>query len=67
MKNNQPFKYSGLWFRLLMFEYIRVLVGIKYEPGNMGSFGFAYGFNREFATVEPAIIYQFKINYTYQF
>ncbi|MCK4880560.1 MAG: hypothetical protein KAS82_07870, partial [Bacteroidales bacterium] len=49
------------------FDYIRLLAGIKYEPGNMGSFNFAYGFNREFYRVEPAMIYQFKINYTYQF
>ena len=53
--------------RLAEFEYIRVLGGFKLEPGNMGRFGFAYGFNREFTRVEPAMIYQFKINYTYEF
>jgi hypothetical protein len=49
------------------FQYIRVLLGIRYEPGNLGTFGFAYGFNREFNEVEPATIYQFKVNYIYQF
>ena len=49
------------------FEYIRVLGGFKYEPGKLGSFGLAYGFNRDFATMAPAMIYLFKIDYTYQF
>jgi hypothetical protein len=49
------------------FDYIRILGGVKYEPGKMGSFGFAYGFNREFNDVEPAMIYQIKVNYTYEF
>ena len=56
----KPCKYSK-------FEYIRVLAGIKYKPGNMESFGFSYGFNREFNRVEPAMIYLLKINYTHQF
>jgi len=59
----QLFRFS----RMAEFQYIRVLGGIKYEPGKMGTFGFAYGFNREFTQVEPATIYQFKINYTYEF
>ena len=59
----QLFRFS----RMAEFQYIRVLGGIKYEPGKMGAFGFAYGFNREFTQVEPATIYQFKINYTYEF
>jgi len=48
------------------FEYIRVLGGLKYEPGKVGSFDFAFGFNREFTDLEPAMIYQFKIGYTYE-
>jgi hypothetical protein len=49
------------------FQYLRVLGGVKFEPGNMGSFNLAYGFNREFSPIEPAVIYMFKLNYTYEF
>jgi len=48
-------------------EYIRVVGGIRYEPGKMGSFDFGFGFNREFEDIEPAMIYQFKVRYKYQF
>jgi len=59
----QLFKFG----QMADFQYMRVLGGIKAEPGNMGTIGFAYGFNREFTQVEPAMIYQFKIDYTYEF
>jgi hypothetical protein len=49
------------------FQYVRVLFGISYEPGKLGTFVFGYGFNREFNEVEPATIYQLKVNYTYTF
>jgi len=49
------------------FEYIRVQGGVKYEAGKLGCFTLAYGFNREFSDVEPAMIYMFKLNYTYEF
>ncbi len=48
-------------------KYIRVVGGIKYEPGKLGSFDFGFGFNREFTDVEPAMIFQFKARYTYEF
>ena len=48
-------------------EYIRVLGGIRYEPARIGTFNIAFGFNREFTDIEPAMIYQFKVNYTYTF
>jgi hypothetical protein len=48
-------------------EYIRVLAGIRFEPGRVGRINFAFGFNREFTDIEPAMIYQFKMNYTYRF
>jgi hypothetical protein len=48
-------------------EYIRVVGGLVYEPGKIGSFDFGFGFNREFADIEPAMIYQFKVRYKYQF
>ncbi|MCK5693207.1 MAG: hypothetical protein KAI08_10165, partial [Bacteroidales bacterium] len=48
-------------------EYIRVVGGIKYEPGKLGSFDLGFGFNREFTELEPAMIYQFKARYTYEF
>ena len=56
----QPDSYSKL-------HYIRVLGGIRYEAGKAGLFNFAFGFNREFEKNNPATIYQFRINYTYQF
>ena len=55
-----PDNYSKL-------HYIRVLGGIRYDAGKVGLFNFAFGFNREFEKIEPAMIYQFKLNYTYQF
>ena len=55
----RPEYYAGL-------EYIRVLGGFKYEAGKVGSFDFAFGFNRELSSIEPAMIYMFKINYTYE-
>lgn len=48
-------------------HYIRVLGGIRYEPGKVGTFNLAFGFNREFTDLEPAMIYTFKVNYTYAF
>ena len=48
-------------------HYIRVLGGIRYEAGKVGLFNVAFGFNREFEENNPAMIYQFKVNYTYQF
>ena len=48
-------------------EYIRVVGGLRYEPGKMGSFNFGFGFNREFTDFEPAMIYQLKVRYKYQF
>lgn len=48
-------------------EKIRVVAGVKYEAGNMGSFDIGFGFNREFTTFEPAMIYQVKVRYTYEF
>ena len=48
------------------FEYYRIVAGIRYEPGRFGEFKVAWGFNRELASPEPAMIYMFKINYTYE-
>lgn len=49
------------------FEYFRVQGGIKYEPGKLGSFTLAYGFNRELNSEEPALISMLRINYAYEF
>ena len=49
------------------FEYVRIQGGVKYEPGKIGVFGFALGFNRELNEVEPATIYMLRANYTYKF
>jgi hypothetical protein len=43
------------------------VAGIRYEPGKIGEFDFGWGFNREISSPEPAMIFMFKINYTYKF
>ena len=48
-------------------EYYRVVAGIRYEPGKIGEFDLAWGFNRELSSTVPAMIYMIKINYTYKF
>lgn len=71
-KKIEPFVSAEL-FQLFTYaqvselEYIRVQGGIKYEAGKLGYFRFAYGFNREFSKEEPAMIYMFKLNYTFEF
>lgn len=49
------------------FHYWRFLAGVRYEPGNFGSFQLAYGFNHELKSELPATYYIFKLNYTYAF
>ena len=49
------------------FEYVRIQGGVKYEPGKIGVFGFALGFNRELNEIKPAMIYMLRANYTYKF
>ena len=49
------------------FGYYRIVAGILYEPGKIGEFNVAWGFNRELSSSQPAMIYMFKINYTYKF
>lgn len=48
-------------------QYIRVLGGIRYEAGKFGNIDLALGFNREFDSFEPFMIYVLRANYTYQF
>lgn len=48
------------------FGYCRMLAGIRYEPGRMGEFNVAWGFNRELSSSQPAMIYMFNVNYTYK-
>ena len=59
----QLFEYA----RPAEFEYIRIQGGIKYEPGKLGAFNLAYGFNRELTSEEPALISMFRFNYTFEF
>ena len=49
------------------FEYMRVQGGVRYEAGKIGMLDLAFGFNREFTDIEPAMIYLLKVNYTYSF
>jgi len=49
------------------FHYWRFLAGVRYEPGKIGTFQLAYGFNHELNAELPATYYIFKLNYTYEF
>ena len=49
------------------FHYMRFLGGVRYNPGNIGTFKLAYGLNRELNSTLPATYYIFKLNYTYAF
>ena len=46
---------------------MRFLVGVRYNPGKIGDFNLAYGFNRELDSALPATYYIIKLNYTYTF
>ena len=48
------------------FGYYRIVAGIRYEPGKIGEFNVGWGFNRELSSSMPAMIYMFKVNYTYK-
>lgn len=49
------------------FYYYRIVAGVGIEPGNFGEFKLAWGFNRELSSSNPAMIYMFRVNYTYAF
>jgi hypothetical protein len=49
------------------FEYVRLLGGVRYKHAKIGEFNVAYGFNREISSLQPAMIYLIKVNYTYGF
>ena len=72
LKRIEPFVSGEVFQRFLFaqngtFHFFRIVTGIKVEPGNWGSFDIAYGFNREFTSLQPAMVYQFQLNYTYEF
>lgn len=48
------------------YEYYRVVAGIRYETVRLGEFKVAWGFNQELSEPSPAMIYMFRINYTYK-
>jgi hypothetical protein len=54
-------------YQIPKFHYTRFLIGVRYHPGKIGSFNFAYGINRELNSTLPATYYIFKLNYTYAF
>ena len=47
------------------FEYMRFLVGLKYDMDKAGEIKAAFGFNRELGSTQPAMIYVIQLNYTY--
>lgn len=53
--------------RIAMYEYFRVLGGVKYIHNRAGEFNLAFGLNRELNAIQPAMIYLLKLNYTYSF
>ena len=48
------------------FEYVRFLVGVKYEMDKAGEIKAAFGFSRELDSNQPAMIYMIQLNYTYK-
>lgn len=72
LKRIEPFVSGEVFQRFLFaqsgtFHFFRIVTGVKVEPGNWGSFVIAYGFNREITSLQPAMIYQLQMNYTYEF
>jgi len=49
------------------WQWFRVLAGIKYKPGNIGEFKFAYGIERELNSTVPYTGYLIRVNYKYEF
>ena len=49
------------------FDYYRIILGMRFEPGNFGEFNLGWGFNRELTSDYPAMVFLFKLNYTYDF
>lgn len=47
--------------------YWRFVVGADLDAGDFGEFRVAWGFNRELGKDLPAMIYMFRVNYTYKF
>ncbi len=70
-KNVEPF-ISGELFQLFeqyahpRFHYMRLEAGARIETGDLGEFKLAWGFNREFEEVNPAMFYMVRINYTFE-
>jgi len=48
-------------------DYWRFQLGARLEPGKVGQFKLAWGFNQELFVADPAMIYMFRVNYTYSF
>ena len=49
------------------FNWLRMQLGIRYEPGSWGELKFVYGVQRELKSTTPYTGYLFRINYTYAF
>jgi hypothetical protein len=48
-------------------DYWRLVAGVRIEPENLGEFRLGWGFNREFASDNPFMIYMLRVHYTYSF
>jgi len=53
--------------RIAKYDNVRVLGGLKYRHYKAGEINLAYGFNRELNSIQPAMIYLLKLNYSYSF
>lgn len=49
------------------FNQARIMAGVKYTPGRIGSFDLEWGFDRELNSYLPYTFYITKINYSYSF
>jgi hypothetical protein len=72
LKKIEPYLSSEIFklfelYQYPRYHYMRFLAGLRYEPGKIGVFKFAYGINRELNSSLPATYYVFRLNYTYAF
>lgn len=72
LKHIEPFATAEIFqvfspYLSPMTDYWRFVTGIRFEPGKHNQIRVGWGFNREFSTPQPAMIYMFRINYTFGF
>lgn len=72
LKDVSPYFYAELFELFQLHEYpefkqVRIMAGVKYEPGKIGSLDLEYGIDRELSSYLPYTYYILKLNYIYSF